>query len=72
MCLALAVDDIEIRWPNPREMSNEDLMEQAMGLASTMECFWDHPPNYISRLHHLAGLRAVRAEFNRRRAEKSA
>lgn len=70
MCLALAVDDIEIRWPDPRKMTDVDLMEQAIALALSMQYFCDDPPGRAGRYHHLAGLREVRAEFNRRRTER--
>lgn len=67
MCVA---DDIEIGWPDPRKMTDEDLLEQAIALALSMEHFWGDPPGHAGRYHYLAGLREVRTEFNRRRAER--
>ena len=66
--MCLAVDDIQIGWPDPREMTDEDLQNQAFCLSFYLD--YSDSPDSAMRYHYRMGLKEVKAEFNRRRAER--
>jgi succinate dehydrogenase hydrophobic anchor subunit len=66
--MCLAVDDIEIEWADPESMTDEELNQQALALASQFSECTTMPSHFTLRYHLWVGLKQVKAEFNRRRA----